>query len=66
VLWSIVFWFLKALVVVWALQLVVFALGVSLLSRRPRATNQAGAAKRKNEAIIQHGLEPAMEKPAAY
>lgn len=63
-LWSILLWLLKALVVVWALQLVVFALGVSWMSKRPRATNQAGAAKRKKEAIIQHGLEPAAEKPA--
>jgi len=65
VLWSIVLWLFKALVVVWALQLVVFALGVSLMSKRQRPSDQAVAEKREGEAITQHALELPVAEPAA-
>jgi len=65
VLWSILLLLLKALVIVWALQLVVFALGASLLAKRSTPAKQAFAAKRADEEIAQLGLEVHAEKPAA-
>ncbi len=64
-LWSILLLLLKALVIVWALQLVVFALGASLLAKRSTPAKQAFAAKRADEKIAQLGLEVHAEKPAA-
>jgi len=64
VLWSILLLLLKALVIVWALQLVVFALGASLLAKRSTPAKQA-VAKRADEEIAQLGLEVHAEKPAA-
>lgn len=65
VLWSILLLLLKALVVVWALQLVVFALGASLAAKRSTPAKQVFAAKRADEEIAQLGLEAHAEKSAA-
>ncbi len=59
-LWSILLVFLNALVVVWALQVVAFAVGL-LLSRRSRPSERTAEQRERPDRRV---LEVEAEKPA--
>ncbi len=58
-LWTTVLWLLKALVVLWALELVVFAVGISFFRKAPKTSQPTAEAKRaaRDEAITEVDLE---------
>jgi len=66
VFWTTLVWLLKGLVVVWLLQLVVFAVGVSLFSKLSPPSGQAAEADcaAEDDAMVKIGRGTPAPKPA--
>ncbi|MBA3375552.1 MAG: hypothetical protein H0U00_07030 [Actinobacteria bacterium] len=63
--WTIVVWLLKGLVVLWVLQLAVFAVGFSIASKVSRSSVRDAADRTAEDDVIADvGLESPVSKPA--